>query len=264
METEPHTHPAPDAEDARPSGGDRSPRQRAEAAYDSLADRVEVRVSGAIDRLPAGVKPRLRGWLHLGAIPVATLLCLALLVVAPTTGARAALAVYTVTSVLLFAVSALYHRGSWSAGMGAFLRRLDHANIFLIIAGTYTPFAVLLLPPGQAQLLLAIIWGGAAAGVLFRLLWLGAPRWSYVAAYIALGWVAAFFVVDIVRLGGGLILALLAVGGLLYTAGAVVYATRKPDPSPRWFGYHEVFHAFTIAAWLAMYAAIAVLVARSA
>jgi hemolysin III len=147
--------------------------------------------------------------------------------------------------------------------MGGFLRRLDHADIFLIIAGTYTPFAVLLLPASQARVLLTVIWVGAIAGVLFRLLWLHAPRWSYVAAYVALGWVAAFFIVDIVRLGGGLIFALLALGGGLYTAGAIVYGTRKPDPSPRWFGYHEVFHAFTIAAWLAMYAAIAVLVARA-
>jgi hemolysin III len=190
-------------------------------------------------------------------------LCLVLLVVAPTTAARTALAVYTVTSVLLFSVSAVYHRGTWSARMGGFLRRLDHADIFLIIAGTYTPFAVLLLPASQARVLLTVIWVGAIAGVLFRLLWLHAPRWSYVAAYVALGWVAAFFIVDIVRLGGGLIFALLALGGGLYTAGAIVYGTRKPDPSPRWFGYHEVFHAFTIAAWLAMYAAIAVLVARA-
>jgi hemolysin III len=242
---------------------DPSPRERAEAAYDTFADRVEARVQEALDRLPARVKPNLRGWLHLGAIPVSAVLCLVLLVVAPTTAARTALAVYTATSVLLFSVSAVYHRGTWGPRMDGFLRRLDHANIFLIIAGTYTPFAVLLLPPAQARLLLVVIWTGALAGVLFRLFWLHAPRWSYVLAYVALGWVAAFFVVDIVRLGGAVILALLVLGGALYTAGAVVYATRKPDPSPRWFGYHEVFHAFTIAAWLAMYAAIAVLVARA-
>jgi hemolysin III len=240
-----------------------SARERAEAAYDSLADRVETRVQDALDRLPDGVKPRLRGWLHLGAVPVSAALCLVLLVVAPTTAARASLAVYLATSVLLFAVSAVYHRGSWTPRMGGLLRRLDHANIFLIIAGTYTPFAVLLLPPAQARVLLVVVWVGAVAGVLFRMFWLDAPRWAYVASYVALGWVAAFFVVDIVRLGGALILALLVLGGLLYTAGAVVYATRKPDPSPRWFGYHEVFHACTIAAWLAMYAAVAVLVARA-
>ena len=237
-------------------------RDRAEAAYDSLAGRVESRVQHALDRLPPHVKPKLRGWLHLGAIPLALVACLALLVVADDTATRAAVAVYTATSLLLFSVSAVYHRGSWSPGMAAFLRRLDHADIFLIIAGTYTPFAVVLLGPERGRLLLVLVWSGAIAGVVFRLFWLGAPRWTYVAAYIALGWTALFFIGDIARAGGGLVLGLLVLGGLLYTVGAVVYATQKPDPSPRWFGYHEVFHACTIGAWLAMYAAIAVMVAR--
>lgn len=239
-----------------------SARERAEAAYDSLAGRVESRVQDALDRLPPHVKPRLRGWLHLGAIPLALVACLALLVVADDTSTRAAVAVYTATSLLLFSVSAVYHRGSWSPGMAGFLRRLDHADIFLIIAGTYTPFAVVLLGPERGRLLLVLVWAGALAGVVFRLFWLGAPRWTYVAAYIALGWTALFFIGDIAQAGGGLVLGLLVLGGLLYTIGAVVYATQKPDPSPRWFGYHEVFHACTIGAWLAMYAAIAVAVAR--
>jgi hemolysin III len=237
-----------------------SPRERAEAAYDHLAGRVESRVQGALDRLPPHVKPKLRGWLHLGAIPLALVACLALLVVADDPATRAAVAVYTATSLLLFSVSAVYHRGSWSPGMAGFLRRLDHADIFLIIAGTYTPFAVVLLSPERGRLLLVLVWSGALAGVVFRLLWLGAPRWTYVAAYVALGWTALFFVGDIARAGGGLVLGLLVLGGLLYTVGAVVYATQKPDPSPRWFGYHEVFHACTIGAWLAMYASIAVAV----
>ena len=240
-----------------------SARDRAEAAYDSLSGRVESRVSGAIDRLPEEVKPKLRGWLHLGAIPVSALLCLVLLVVAHDTGDRAAVAIYTATSLLLFSVSALYHRGDWQPGMGSFLRRLDHANIFLIIAGTYTPYAVLLLPPDRARLLLVLVWSGAVAGVFFRLLWLGAPRWTYVTAYVALGWVALFFIADLTRAGGWMILTLMSLGGLLYTIGAIVYATKKPDPSPRWFGYHEVFHALTIAAWLAFYVGIAVSLART-
>lgn len=238
-------------------------RDRAEAAYDALSDRVESRMQGAIDRLPADVKPKLRGWLHLGAVPVSAVLCLVLLVVAGDTGHRAAVAVYTATSLLLFSISALYHRGNWQPGMDAFLRRLDHANIFLIIAGTYTPYAVLLLEPDRARLLLVLVWSGATAGVFFRLLWLGAPRWTYVTSYIALGWVAIFFLGDLTRAGGWLILTLMCLGGLLYTIGAVVYATKKPDPSPRWFGYHEVFHALTIAAWLAFYVGIAVSLARA-
>lgn len=146
--------------------------------------------------------------------------------------------------------------------MDGFLRRLDHANIFLIIAGTYTPYAVLLLPPDRARLLLVLVWSGAAAGVFFRLFWLGAPRWTYVSSYIALGWVALFFLTDLARAGGWLIITLMSLGGLMYTIGAVVYGTKKPDPSPRWFGYHEVFHALTIAAWLAFYVGIAVSLTR--
>jgi hemolysin III len=264
METEPRSEraDAPDPGEASRPSADAGPRERAEAAYDAFAERVESRVQDALGRIPPHLKPKLRGWLHLGAIPVALLACLALLVVADDTAARAAVAVYTATSLLLFSVSAIYHRGTWEPRMAAFLRRLDHANIFLIIAGTYTPFAVILLDPDRGRLLLVLVWTGAVLGVAFRLLWLGAPRWTYVAAYLALGWTALFFLADIVRAGGGLVLALLAVGGLLYTAGAIVYATRKPDPSPRWFGYHEVFHACTIGAWLAMYGAIAVIVAR--
>lgn len=240
-----------------------SARERAEAAYDALSDRVETRMQGAIDRLPSQVKPKLRGWLHLGAIPVAAVLCLALLVVTDDTAARAAVAVYTGASLLLFSVSAIYHRGTWPPRMASFLRRLDHANIFLIIAGTYTPYAVLLLSPDRARLLLTLVWAGAAIGVFFRLVWLGAPRWTYVTAYVALGWVALFFLPDLARAGGWLVLGFMLLGGLLYTVGAVVYATRKPDPSPRWFGYHEVFHALTIAAWLSFYVGVAVSLART-
>jgi hemolysin III len=239
-----------------------SARERAEAAYDALTDRVESRVQDALNRLPPGVKPRLRGWLHLGAVPVVAIACLVLLVVADDTATRAAVAVYTATSLLLFSVSALYHRGSWKPSMAAFLRRLDHANIFLIIAGTYTPYAVMLLSPERARLLLTLVWAGAIAGVVFRLVWLHAPRWTYVVAYLVLGWTALFFVADLVRAGGVIIFILLLLGGLLYSVGALVYATKKPDPSPRWFGYHEVFHAFTLGAWLAFYVGIAVIVAR--
>jgi len=239
-----------------------STRERAEAAYDALADRVETRVQDALDRLPPAVKPRLRGWLHLGAVPVVAIGCLVLLVVAEDTSTRAAVAVYTATSLLLFSVSALYHRGSWKPSMEAFLRRLDHANIFLIIAGTYTPYAVMLLPPDRARLLLVLVWSGAVAGVAFRLVWLSAARWTYVVAYLVLGWTALFFIGDLVRAGGVAILILMLLGGLLYTIGALVYATKKPDPSPRWFGYHEVFHALTLGAWLSFYVGIAVIVAR--
>jgi hemolysin III len=132
----------------------------------------------------------------------------------------------------------------------AVLKRLDHANIFLIIAGTYTPFAVVLLPEGPARTLLWIVWSGALAGVAFRVLWVGAPRWLYVPVYVALGWVAVAYLPQFADAGPA-VLALVVAGGLLYTAGGVVYGLRRPDPSPRWFGFHEVFHALTIVAFAA-------------
>jgi hemolysin III len=149
--------------------------------------------------------------------------------------------------------------------MHGLLKRLDHSNIYLIIAGTYTPFAVTLLPWEQARTLLTVIWGGAIGGVLFRVFWTNAPRWLYVALYIGLGWTAVFYVVPFWRSGGALIGVLIALGGLLYTAGGVIYGVKRPNPSPRWFGFHEVFHAFTLAAFASHFAAVSLaVVAHSA
>jgi hemolysin III len=167
---------------------------------------------------------------------------------------------FAVTSSLLFGVSALYHRGTWSPRAAGVLKRLDHANIFLIIAGTYTPFSVLLLPSGPAQTLLWIVWTGALLGVAFRVLWVGAPRWLYVPVYIALGWVAVAYIPQFWAGGGAAVFVLVVLGGALYTVGAVIYGLRKPNPSPRWFGFHEVFHAFTVAAFLAHYIGISIAV----
>ena len=140
--------------------------------------------------------------------------------------------------------------------MSGLLKRFDHSNIYLIIAGTYTPFAVTLLPADQARLLLLVIWGGAVAGVLFRVFWVGAPRWLYTALYLALGWAAIFYVVPFWRQGGPLIGSLIGLGGLMYTAGGIVYGTKRPNPWPRWFGFHEVFHAFTLGGFLTHFAAV--------
>src|SRR6478609_6077018 len=142
---------------------------------------------------PGVVKPHLRGWLHLGTFPLAVVAGALLTVLAPAGEYRAAVAVFGVSAALLFGVSALYHRGHWGPRSMAVLKRLDHANIFLIIAGTYTPFTVVLLPPGPARTLLWIVWSGALAGVAFRVLWVGAPRWLYVPVYVALGWVAVAY-----------------------------------------------------------------------
>jgi hemolysin III len=132
---------------------------------------------------------------------------------------------------------------------------MDHSNIFLIIAGTYTPFA-LLLPRDDARTMLLIVWIGAVAGVLFRVFWVGAPRWLYTPVYVALGWVSVFYLRDLLHFGGPAIVTLIAVGGLLYTAGAVVYGVKRPNPSPRWFGFHEIFHTLTLAAFTVHYIAV--------
>lgn len=216
-----------------------------------------------VDAVMASVKPRLRGWLHLAMAPLALLAGLVLVVVSDHLAARISAAVFTLCAVLLFGVSAVYHRGTWGPRMAGFLRRFDHSNIFLIIAGTYTPFA-LLLPADQGRTMLLIVWIGAIAGVLFRVFWVGAPRWLYVPVYVALGWVAVFYLGPLLRGGGLLIIALVALGGVLYTLGALVYGIKRPDPSPRWFGYHEVFHSLTILAFVAHYAAASLALASLA
>ncbi|MGH8775246.1 MAG: PAQR family membrane homeostasis protein TrhA [Jiangellaceae bacterium] len=199
----------------------------------------------------AAVRPRLRGWLHAGTFPVAVVAGVALVVLAPTPSAKVTGGIFALTAALLFGVSAIYHRGHWAPRTHAVLKRLDHANIFLIIAGTYTPFTILLLDRRDAQVLLTLVWVGALAGVAFRVLWVGAPRWLYVPVYSALGWAAAFWLPDFAARGGPAVLTLIVVGGLLYSAGAVIYGLKRPNPSPRWFGFHEVFHACTLAAFAA-------------
>ncbi|MCK0112276.1 hemolysin III family protein [Ornithinimicrobium sp. F0845] len=236
-------------------------RARVQRATQSAVHEVREtagEVKDAAREAVAVIKPKLRGWLHLGTTPLALAAGIVLVALAPTTPARIAAAIFAVTAVLLFGTSAIYHRGTghFSERTSRVLKRLDHANIFLIIAGTYTPFAVLLLPPGQARTLLWLVWGGAVAGVLFRVLWVGAPRWLYTPVYVALGWVAVFYLPGFWRNGGAAVVILIAAGGLLYTLGALVYGTKRPNPSPRWFGFHEIFHAFTILAFAAHYVAV--------
>ncbi|TDC69266.1 PAQR family membrane homeostasis protein TrhA [Streptomyces hainanensis] len=202
------------------------------------------------------VKPRLRGWLHAGMFPAVLIAGILLTAFAGSPRARVACAIYAITACALFGISALYHRGEWGPGWEAVLRRLDHANIFLIIAGTYTPFTILLLDGARGQLLLWGVWAGALAGIVFRVFWTNAPRWLYTPCYIALGWAAVFFLPDFLQAGGIAVLALVVIGGVLYSAGGVVYGLKKPNPSPRWFGFHEVFHSFTLAAFVVHYVGI--------
>jgi hemolysin III len=206
------------------------------------------------------VKPKLRGWLHAGTFPLALVAGLVLVALGPTVEARLCAAVYALTSALLFGVSAAYHRGQWSDRIGDWLRRFDHANIYLIIAGTYTPFAYLILEGEVRAIVLSVVWVGAVAGVLFRVLWVRAPRWLYTALYIGLGWVGAFFVPQFLEGTGVTVAVLVALGGVLYSIGGLVYGLRRPDPSPRWFGFHEVFHALTVAAYVLQYIAVSFVV----
>ncbi|WP_327361398.1 PAQR family membrane homeostasis protein TrhA [Streptomyces sp. NBC_01296] len=205
---------------------------------------------------PEPIKPKLRGWLHAGMVPASLAAGIVLICLAGTPQATLACTVYAVTAWLLFGTSAVYHLGTWGPLGEAVLRRLDHANIFLIIAGTCTPLALLLLPPDQRSVLLWIVWTGALAGIAFRVLWVGSPRWLYTPCYLALGWAPVRYLPNFLHGGGATLLTLIVTGGLLYSAGAVVYALQRPDPSPRWFGYHEVFHALTVAAFTAHYIAI--------
>ncbi len=212
----------------------------------------------AVGDVVRAVKPRLRGWLHAGTFPVALVAGIVLVALADGTRETVATAVYAASAALLFGISALYHRGTWSPRAEKRLKRLDHSNIFLIIAGTYTPFSVILLGNDGGTTLLWIVWLAALGGIAFRVFWVGAPRWLYTPVYLGLGWVAIFYIGDIMRTGGPAVVILLAVGGAAYTVGGVVYATKKPNPSPRWFGFHEVFHALTLIAFVAHYVAISI------
>lgn len=203
-------------------------------------------------------KPRWRGWLHTGMTPLALIGGIVLLVLTPTVGGRVAAATYMLTMLALFGNSAVYHRGSWTDRVDGVFRRVDHANIYLFIAGTYTPIAVQLLDGAARTTLLALIWSCAAAGVAFRVFWIGAPRWLYTALYVVMGWTAVFWLVPFWLAGGPLVVALIGAGGLVYSYGALVYGRKRPNPSPTWFGFHEIFHACTVVAALLHYAAICV------
>jgi hemolysin III len=215
--------------------------------------------------VPQLLKPRMRGWLHFWSFAVSVAACATMIAVSAAlvgVGAAVATAVYSVTVLGLFGISALYHRRTWTSPRSqAVMRRLDHSMIFLFIAGSYTPVAVLAMPPGTAEWVLAVVWAGALAGVVLKVAWPYAPAWVGVPVYLALGWVAVFVLPDLLHNAGVAALVLLLTCGALYTAGGVIYALRRPDPWPRTFGYHEFFHAATVlaaichhvAVWLALF-----------
>jgi hemolysin III len=234
--------------DPRPAG---SPEPRpTEAVAEVAAD------------LGRQLKPKLRGWLHACMTPLALAAGIVLVSLAPTGPGRVGGAVFLAASLLLFGTSGLYHRFSWGPRGDAVLRRMDHANIFVFIAATYTPMALMMLTGTSRVVLLSLVWGAAFLGLLFRLCWLQAPRWLYTVLYVLVGWASVGWLKAFYTSGGPAVLTLILVGGLFYTVGAVVYGRKRPDPSPRWFGFHEIFHACTIAAFACHYIAISLVTYR--
>lgn len=206
--------------------------------------------------------PRLRGWFHLGVTPVVIIASLVLFLLS-NNSLKFAVALYSATAIMLFSVSAVYHRVPWSPKNKQRWRRWDHANINFLIAGSYTPFAVTLLSGRDRTILLSVVWGGAVLGALMRGFWLTAPRWLYVANYLALGWVALLYTPQMYREGGPAILLLILTGGLLYSVGAIFYALKLPGREAKYFGFHELFHIFVIAAWISQYIAVSIAIYRA-
>lgn len=204
---------------------------------------------------PGERKPTWRGWIHAGTFPLAIVLGVILLVLADGVAATVSSGVFVLSSLLLFGISALYHRIDWGDRVKRLLKRLDHANIFLLIAGSYTPITVLALEPATSTLLLSLVWTGAGLGILFRVFWIGAPRWLYVPLYLLLGYASLAFLGDFFSASAAMT-TLILVGGICYTVGAIFYALKRPNPIPGVFGFHELFHTLTLAAFLCHWVAI--------
>ena len=230
----------------------------------NTSDSIELEPRGTESALHVtGVpsKPRLRGWLHAVAAPIVGAAGIVLIILAHGAAAGWSAAVYALSAVTLFGTSAVYHLGSWSPQTAVRLRRMDHANIYLMIAGSYTPLVVIGLGHEFGPLLV-VVWAGAVAGVLFKMLWLDAPRWLSTVLYVGLGWSIVWGMGEIFARNGAAVGTLVVVGGAAYTVGGVVHALKRPDPWPRLFGFHEVFHAFTLVAWVCQYVAISLVAYR--
>ncbi len=238
-------------------------RERLHEAVDHKRERLHDAVEHKRERLHdavEGIKPHLRGWLHAVTFPLSVAAGVVLVALSPTPATRVGSGVFAVSAMLLFGFSALFHlrRGHWTPRTQDLLRRLDHSSIFLLIAGTYTPFAVLLLRGDTRAVLLWLVWACALAGIAFRVLWLGAPRWMYVPVYVAMGWAAVFWLGDFASTATTAVLTLIIVGGGLYSLGGLVYGLRRPNPMPRWFGFHEVFHTLTVIAFVTHYVGVSI------
>jgi len=227
--------------------------EKRDAALETMADAKEAAAEAI-----AKVKPRLRGVSHEYAFFVSLVLGALLVILADGASARASVAIYAASLSALFGVSALYHRVNWKRPSSRrWMRRLDHTMIFFLIAGTLTPFAVLVMEPPLATALLIAVWGGALAGTIVELVWTDSPKWISASVYVAVGLIGAVGFPAIIAETGLVAGILIATGGVLYITGAVVYAVGRPDPSPAVFGYHEIFHALVIAAAATHFAAVA-------
>jgi hemolysin III len=216
-------------------------------------------VSAGSSRVPVAEtlesKPVLRGWFHLGALPVVALLGLVLVALADGPVATWSSVAFAISSLLMFGTSASYHRVEWSPKARAVLKRLDHANIFVLIAGTYTPIGLSALPWSDGQWLLTAVWIGAGLGIAFRVFWLSAPRWLYVPLYLALGWASVWYMPQLFAVNVPMTV-LVIVGGIAYSVGAVIYGLKRPNPVPGVFGFHEIFHILTVVAFLCHWSAV--------
>ena len=231
--------------------------ERAGIAKDATVEKATAIKDAAAEKFNA-VKPKFRGVSHEWAFFLSLGLGISLLVIADTPRKLLAVGIYTLSLCALFGTSALYHRVSWKTTKARMLmRRLDHSMIFLLIAGTVTPFCLLTMTGTWATAILIAVWSAAALGIVIELIWTGSPKWVSAAIYVAVGWIGALAFPAIVGTAGIAAGLLIATGGLLYTVGAVVYATGRPNPSPTYFGYHEIFHVFVIGAAATHFAAIA-------
>jgi hemolysin III len=231
--------------------------ERATAAKEAVEERATAAKEATAEAI-AAVKPKLRGVSHEWAFFLSIGFGAALIAFAETPRATLAVAIYAVSLSALLGTSALYHRVNWTRpNVRQWMRRLDHSMIFFLIAGTYTPFALLVLHGTLAMAILAVVWIGAVAGAIVEMIWIDHPKWASALIYMSLGWVAVAAFPELWTSMGVAGTLLLAIGGLLYTAGAVVYAIQRPNPNPAVFGYHEIFHLFVIAAAITHFSAVA-------
>jgi hemolysin III len=210
---------------------------------------------------PIQAPPKLRGWFHLGATPVVIVASLVLFILSRESF-KFAVALYSITAIMLFSVSAVYHRVPWAPAKKKIWRRWDHANINLLIAGSYTPFAVALLNSHDRDVLLAVVWTGALLGVALRVFWVGAPRCLYVAFFFNDRATTEIYTPQLYKEGGLWVLLPIIIGGLLYSIGAIFYALKLPGRYAKYFGFHELFHICVLAAWISQYLAVSLAIYR--